>query len=573
MKKVENLPKYVKDILDITNKGIYNWIKQILKLNLGRSLEIFTSLLNDSIFSLYFPFYSSAINNFREEDDETPDELLNQERINEIICSLFLYISLKFDQEKTLSHIKTDIYIEIIKSVVSPLISNFYLLNVFPLDFKLKDIKELRELFKIEYRFLPDLDFDPEFQKILDSDPIQHLFYLLNPQVLLEKGYISKYRPDKSEWIETNKEMFNPSQNPLNINPALEISDDLRISKAFGLLIFPTKKLIDEIIELFIKYYSKRFPLKAGSIRDVLLCYGVLLKKTYKKGYIKIQFSSLKKAIAIRVGEKAAEEFLNKYTMNNQHIKFKDTSKSFDYKKLIQEYQEFLKYTGYVSLGMVHTAVFLVWRSLLKYLESLQQDPNFKFLRGELLEIWAYNHAVKNGFKAEKLIITNANRKNPSKYYLKMKEQTKNFPKVPLELNIPFSEEKNNHFYMEFDVTFRVKNHLFAIECKGTSIPKSQWPQVYLWFNNLNKEFRNSRDKINHLLKLIKLGRIKHPFLKGVDSIVDCHLKTEGLLHKKGIIFSMETYKDYLKNLKEHLDNGNFDEFKRKRFRYMNFDN
>ena len=203
---------------------------------------------------------------------------------------------------------------------------------------------------------------------------------------------------------------------------------------------------------------------------------------------------------------------------------------------------------------------FLVWRSLIKYLESLQQSPTFRSLRGALLEAWAYEEAIKLGFLAEKLILINKNKDHPTDKYKRMKDQISSFPKPPLELKIPFPEKYNRFYFQEFDLVIRVKNYIFVIECKGTCIPKGEWPKIFLWFEKLRQENLLLHRKINLLYELLQSRATQHPFLDGVEKVVQCHLKTEGILDKF-ITFSMGKFKEYLKILKNHLDEDKFDQF------------
>jgi len=144
-----------------------------------------------------------------------------------------------------------------------------------------------------------------------------------------------------------------------------------------------------------------------------------------------------------------------------------------------------------------------------------------------------------------------------------MKKQIEDFPKSPLEIKIPFTRNYEKYYFQEFDLAIRVQNYLFIVECKGTRIPKSEWPRIIYWLDRLRSEALLLRKKINLLDNLLKSKVINHPFLNGVERIVQCHLKTEGVLDKIGT-FSTRTFKAYFKTLKKYLDDNQFQEFEKK---------
>jgi len=555
---------YVQDILDEINKNFYFIIVQVNQLNRTRALQVLTLLLNSSIASLFFPSYQSSLNIFRVKGDESVERLMMRERINEITYGVFSLIILKYRGKNIITPLKTDIYIENLRDFASSEVSNFFLLNFLPLNFKLEDIREISENFIIEYKLLPDLDFDPKFQKILKSEPIKYLFHDINPNNLLEMQLKSKFAPNKELWLEITQEIFDKAQSPLDINPNLIIAEEARLFyRAYGTLYFGSELLIDEIIDHFIEYFCDYIPSKEDQIRDNLLCYCVMLKATKGKGCFEINYKKLRDLMLTEVEEISANAFLERVIYLKTYEDFKENWSKNQYKDLINSYQIFLRNAGFVYHGKIHTGVFLIWRSMIKYLETLQSELKFKILRGKLLENWAFNEIVNLDFWTEKLILLNATRINLSNKYHKMKKQIEDFPKSPLEIKIPFTRNYEKYYFQEFDLAIRVQNYLFIVECKGTRIPKSEWPRIIYWLDRLRSEALLLRKKINLLDNLLKSKVINHPFLNGVERIVQCHLKTEGVLDKIGT-FSTRTFKAYFKTLKKYLDDNQFQEFEKK---------
>lgn len=553
---------YVKDKIEEVNKRICFWIYTALTLNLNRALQVFTLLLNDSIYSLYFSGYKSAIDLFRREEDESPEQLILEEKLKEIIYGMSIYVNLKYKQIKESSSDKTDQTIQFIRSISPSFFNDFFIMNFLPLKFKLSLLDKLLNGFFIEYKFLPDLNFDPKFEKILKSDPINHLYTALNPKTMVLQGYNSKYTLDLEKLKKINEELMNPFKAPLGINPDLPIAHDAKMfSNWYGHIYFSSHEMITDLINIFIEYYSERIPVMKEQIRNKLTCFGFLLKATKGQGHIELQYRKIKKLLTDEVGIKEAELFLDDYCAENKYEQPVSNSSLLNYIKLIQEYHTFLKFAGYVHYGKIHTGCFLVWRAIMKYFETIQDNIDFKRLRGRLLEKWAYNEVTKLGFLAEKIILINQNFKVLTNEYFMMKENIKDFPKNPIELKFPFPDKYNKSCFKEFDLAIRVNEFLFIIECKGTMIPKSEWPRFVLWLHRLKKEVRQLKRKVTLMKESIEKKFITHPFLEGAKIFVVCHLKTEGIFLLDKSNFSMESFLKYFQDLRNAIEKGKVNEF------------
>ena len=123
-------------------------------------------------------------------------------------------------------------------------------------------------------------------------------------------------------------------------------------------------------------------------------------------------------------------------------------------------------YAGYNHYGIIRTGAYLIWRALIKYIESLQEDDEFRSVKGKLLEKWAYEKAIDYDFDAIKLILINPKR-DPTPRYKDMKEEIETFPGESLEIKAEFPEGDKS-YYHEIDLVFRVKDNLYLFECKGT---------------------------------------------------------------------------------------------------------
>lgn len=212
----------------------------------------------------------------------------------------------------------------------------------------------------------------------------------------------------------------------------------------------------------------------------------------------------------------------------------------------------------------------MVWRAFVKYLEELQQDKGFKVEKGKLLENWCYQKAVEYGFRAEKIIITNSLTKPTSKYY-EMKEQVKDFPKEPIEIKVQFFEDDPSYF-REIDFAFNVQDCLFIFECKGTSAPIGEEGRIYSWGSHFERNRNILSEKSDIISFNLQNGTITHPFFEKAKKTVLEVIKTEGLLGKYGVMFPHE-FEQYLKDLKQAVDNNNFKEFFEEEFKATDEEN
>ena len=167
--------------------------------------------------------------------------------------------------------------------------------------------------------------------------------------------------------------------------------------------------------------------------------------------------------------------------MKKEEITFPSAIKDFNSRGFIEEYNEFLTYALYQISGFCYTGTFLVWRALVKYLESLQSEKEFQKQKGILLENWCKDRAEEAGFQTIKIILRNT-RKTPSPIYNKMKQQIRNFTGKMLEIEVPFPKNYKPTFH-EIDFAFKIENSLCIFECKSTRVPKGAFGDLVYWID------------------------------------------------------------------------------------------
>jgi hypothetical protein len=124
---------YVKDLIDKVNPSFFEWLKQILELNVSRALQISTFFTNYYIVQNYFPSFSSFLELMPElakEKNLTPAKM-KEFRINfERIFSIIIFILLKYDWNKKLSQDETDKHLNYLESEGSLIIYLEFVLHL-----------------------------------------------------------------------------------------------------------------------------------------------------------------------------------------------------------------------------------------------------------------------------------------------------------------------------------------------------------------------------------------------------------------------------------------------------------
>ena len=431
--------------------------------------------------------------------------------------------------------------------------------NLNPSRLPLKTLIDILDNYLIKDHLLPELIFDPLFQKLAKSKPIRHLFYTSTPLNYLNIRSMEKYQ-------------YHLEKDPLEKDldkPISKIDPQLSFSSFFDKNamcddVLGSYELIDDTIKEFNDYYIQRLASRKDEIQKNLTCFATMLKLAHGRLFIKKKWSEIVEKMEKNVSKDDAENFLKRFCMEPHYREFNLEYKDFSPYSYLNDFQVYLKYAGYYHMGLVRTGAFLIWRALIKYLEELQREREFSQRKGSLLEIWCYNQAVEYGFSPEKLILINPNR-NPTDQYLRMKGQIDLFPKKPIELAVDFSHLNPNAYYREIDMVIKVDKILFLFECKGTSSPIGELGYQFNWVEKFKEDLLKLVEKID--LLNINRSLITHPFLKNVNNYCPYVIKTEGIISNYGFM-TIFGYNSFLQELRKSIETNSFDKFYEKNAKY-----
>ena len=528
-----------KKIKEDTNSMLFTILKESVHLNMHRTIQINTFLLNRYIYFNYFPKPKEKMTDVT---TLTPIALKNYERLS----GIYIMMSMKYGGKSELSKQSTDIFMDRYRNKTS-LLARFFFINLIPDDMEIQLMEQVLENFYKIDNFLPLLDFDPDFLKILESDAFKHLFEKYNPKYVLDEDFLLEY--------ELN--LYKKGKYYFNMNNSLSLSKDLVYIPEMHVIychLLGPENLIDEIISLFTGYYTKKIPSNQIEITNALLCFGILFKLTKGRLFCEIQWKDIKLKMQEIVPNDFVSSFLDQTIYERRNKKFHENYEDFDVKQFLEEYFHFLTYAGYYHFGKVRTGQFLIWRALINYLEKIQIHPEFRKQKGALLEKWCYDRATEIELVPEKLIFKNK-LQNPSEIYFSMLEQTKSFPKTPIEIECEFPEEFRTISFFEIDLAIKIKNNLLLIECKGTSVPIEEEGNYFKWITRYLQNLKILKNKVKLILYLIDSKLPIHPYLKDIDECSFFIVQTEGIIDDKystslsGFLGGLLTIKEkYLKH-------------------------
>ncbi len=562
--------------LDKINRRFFKWLKKILEFDISRTLQLNTFLINLYIAQNYFHRLEEL---YRMLPQLLPESFKVEDikpfRVNyERISSIFILMVLKFNWKKKLSTAQTTQQIDKLHAY-GPLIMNFFTLNFLPSNFPKKDFEFLLEQLQksmIVDNLLPHLEFDPLFQEILNSDAVRHIFFTSAPRNLLnfdakQATEEIKYVPERYLFLKSLKARKDLTKTIFKINSDLGISKFLlNYFNYNGIYDFGNFTLINELMDSFTNYYSVRVPSKEEELRNYLGCFGELFKLAEGKLYQEINWRSVVERLETRVSHVSALTFLDRFCYEIENNVFNIEFIDFDPNQFLREYHNFLMYAGYVHYGIIRTGVYLIWRALIKYLESLQEEDEFKRVKGKLLESWANEKAVEYGFAPFKLILINP-KKSPTQRYKAMREEIRSFPGESVEIEAEFPV-KDKSYYHEIDLAFRIKENLYLFECKGTRARIGEEGRYISWALNFLEQINHLGYKSEILHRNIRRKYITHLYLEGIKYHTIQVIKTEGIYSQWGEL-TVQEYENDLKNLREHLDKGTVDAYLKERTRFI----
>lgn len=488
---------------------------------------------------------------------------------SEIIFGVMILMVLKFKFQEKSSKEETDKLINKLW-LSGPLVNQYFIFNSISKkyhDLKLSNLIEVIPKFTIKDNLLPKLEFDPEYQKLLVNDAIKQLY---------DTNFISgwanskdhkqyKFMPDRGVFFKNIKISRDRKTKIFNIDSNLSISKfDFRSLNILPYSFFSSSALINEIIRVFIEYYSTKLPKRKNEISEILSCFGEMLKIAEGNLFKKFRYGQLMKKLSVLTSKKKANQFLKKFCLIQTIFEFPNKLETFKPRKFIVDYHNFLSFAAYRISGFVFTGTFLIWRAMIKYLESLQNEEDFWIQKGPLLENWCYNKAIELGFKPEKVILRNQ-KMAPSEIYYKMKEQIKAFPKPALEFEVEFPPDYKVTFH-EIDIAIRIEEYIFIFECKSTSTPIGESGDYIRWMDKFGTNIHLLMNKGEILLHNIDNGTINHPYFKGLNHFIPTIIQTEGIFSK---LLGLDTsgYIHFLGVLKENIDNNTIKEYLKENFK------
>jgi len=549
------ISKRIKDVLDKCNRDFSEWLKKALKLDVSTVLEAIITDINWVIMVIHFPVSLTQIKEYSNLDRDSQEDIIYRTITQERIDQMYLLCNLKYDWPKKLSRSHTLLKLDEL-NLNREVISKFFNYNSVSPNIELKEYEQMSRKYKIYYNILPDLEFDPEFKRIAKSNAIHHLFFKDVPENFLQELETGEY----------------PIEASLLVDALEHLQKEENFADLYGIYLFGSKRLIEEILSLFIEYYGKRNPSYKTEISHNLLCFGELLKASRGKLYWECKWTDLKTLLNIGVPQSFAETFLDEYCFGKQYLPFDNNFDSLRSELTLYEYNDFLKYPCYVYRGKVRSGVFLIWRALIKYLEKLQKLPELSAIKGQLLENWCYYKALKYGFQPEKIILINPE-KQPTPNYYKMKEQIKNFPRAPIEIKCEFPGDLNKFYFQEIDLAIKIRNFLFLFEIKRTKAPKGEVSSNVLhWIDSIYRNDKLLEEKLSLIAHNISNKIISHEFFEGVEAFAIEQVKTEGIIGKiKGVELT-QGYKKLLKDLAKALEQNEFETLIHERFQKTTID-
>ncbi len=367
------------------NLEFYHLLKEAFSLDLSRSLDINTYLVNFFIAFNYFPsvkMFMSMISGDSELEKVTTKVLLRSFANFERICSIIIKQNLSYSNMRKISPGATDKWINdrlFSKQFIS---ERFFLYNSNPSRLPLKTLVDILDNYLIKDHLLPELIFDPLFQKLAKSKPIRHLFYTSTPLNYLKVGNIEKYQYHlEKDPLEAILKVKDSDKTISKIDPQLNFSSFFDKNRMYDDVLGPFE-LIDDTIKEFNDYYTQRLDSRKDEIQKNLTCFGTLLKIVKGRLFIKIRWLEILEKMEQSVSKNDAENFLKRFCMEPHYREFNLEYKDFIPYSYLNDFQFYLKYAAYYHLGLVRTGAFLIWRALIKYLEELQREREFSQKKG-----------------------------------------------------------------------------------------------------------------------------------------------------------------------------------------------
>ncbi len=544
---------------DATNLLFQLLRDRVLRFDLTRSLEINTYFLNYFLLQNYFVAFDL-------QDEKNMGKHLSEEKSLEAsefreyierLHGMFIMVPMKYKREKLYNRSQTDEIIDRV-DVYGEFTNLFFASQENMTKMKMDEVLQMLEDYVISHHFLPYLDYDPEFQKIIDSEATTQLFCITRPKEYLDKHNLKRYNYpiEKNIEGEFNDAMKRWEVKLFTYNPKLTTYNEFLSYGAnfFAVKDFGSKQLMREVIDLFREYYMLRIPSRREEIGKYMDLFESLFGLAKGRLYIKFPWNKLKNKLLLKYDEETVKSFLDKFCLQKSFLDFPKELGNFDPLDFISEYNDFLNYSCYCLTGQVYTGAPLIWRSMVKYFEELQNTDEFRDQKGALLENWCLKLIEEHGFQVEKIILKNKD-VEPNDNYWDMKEQVKSFNKEPLEFEVEFIDHQKKYPFHEFDLIFRVEKLLYVVECKCTAIRFSQTTKYVSWGSRFERVFDVHSKKIDNLKYNVEKGKISHPLFNDLVEYIPIIIQTEGIFHGTFGV-DTDTFRVVLANLKKYYEDG-----------------
>lgn len=556
-----NLEDLAKDASNL----IFQLLKdRVLRFDVSRTIEINTYFLNYFLLQNYFVAFdlqdeTEFAKNLSEEESL---ELSSFREYIERLHGIFIMIPMIYKGEDLYSKTNTDEFINRI-DIYGEFTNNFFTSSENLTTMKFDEIEKMLEDYVISHHFLPYLDFDPEFQKIIDSVAFNQLFCITRSKEYLARHNLKRFNYPVDEKISREFEdaMKRWDEKIFKFNPNLKSYSNFLSYGANYIAVkdFGSSSLMKEVIDLFREYYMLRIPSRKEEINKYMALFERLIVLVRGRLYIKIPWNKLKTELLSIHEERTVNLFLDKICLNKTFHKFPKEIKRFDSLDFIGEYNSFLNYGCYCYSGQVYTGAPLIWRSMIKYFEELQSTDEFRDQKGALLENWCLKLIEEHGFQPEKIILKNKD-VEPNENYWEMKDQVKSFNKPPLEFEVEFIDHQKKYPFHEFDLVFRAEKLLYILECKCAAIRFSQSTKYVSWGSRFEKVFDIHSKKTDNLKYCIEKGIISHPLFNNLVEFIPIIIQTEGVYHGT-FGFDTDTFRVVMANIKKQYEDGTLMEF------------
>lgn len=389
------------------------------------------------------------------------------------------------------------------------------------------EFQEYVKDFDFIYNFLPNLEFDQEFEKVINHKAFQCVFdtakidNISKPYNCVKFGYPANIYPVERNFI---RESTNPFLSKYLKPEWLEI----------GYNLLGNPKILEDLFFQLKKYYLTKIPSKKEDISNYFLCFEELLKLIKGRLYFEISLSRLKEKLTEKTPEKIVSKFLENFNISKQFQIYDVKPHNFVPMAFLEDYHNQLYVAIYVYHGIVRTGAFLAWRSFIKYIEYLQNEKEFKDKISTKLENWCFQKAEELGLKSEKIILINKDKtptKDQKERYKDLKKRIQSFPRRSIEIITEFPIDHRNSYFKELDLVIQLKNLLIIVECKKTSAPMSVIPKIYNWCKLSIKQYKKTIKKINILYYILENSSDIHPFFGNkIPLHIPIIVRTEGYL-------------------------------------------